>query len=454
MRWLFVLSLLGCAAPLPIERRDYMVSQVAARYREFYPADGDPDPARDSGLLAPRFGLPAIAQTGAPFEVVLLERGSPPSPNVQLCKEGNCWPVELAERQAVAVQQGIEEAHYRARSAAPPGAYDLRVQSPVDAPTTAPRAVWLRADDPAAPHALKVVTLNDLHIGKGVRHLEENLRKVLYDINQLQPDLVLVTGDLVNMGTEASQAPRAQKLLRGVNAPLVAIVGNHDLGFDSFSRAEYGPGWSNFARSFHPSLEMGFVLGGWRFVGFDSGPSTFTPRIMTRGLLPPAVAHLGAEMERASKDGHHGVILFSHTPTRATVAGDGPGPFARMKWGAAELEKLLLAASARGQRVLHLAGHTHWSDLFEDRDGKFVRWRSLSPCLKPIAGKAALITTQAAGHSGVTFKESAHGWGFTELLLPADANEAPRVAFHRYGLPDDPWQCHEPTAKAALANSP
>jgi hypothetical protein len=261
MRWLFVLSLVGCAAPLPIERRDYMVGQVADRYREFYPQEGDPDPKRDSGLLAPRFGLPAIAQAGGAFELVLLERGRPPSANVQLCKEGNCWPVELADRQSLAVRDGIEEVRYQARSTAPAGSYDLVLRSAVDAPVTAPRAVWLRAHDPAAPRAIRVVTLNDLHIGKGVHHLEDNLRRVVYDINQLQPDLVLVTGDLVNMGTEASQPPRAQKLLRGINAPLVAIVGNHDLGFDSFSRAEYGPGWSNFAKSFHPSLEMGFVIG-------------------------------------------------------------------------------------------------------------------------------------------------------------------------------------------------
>jgi hypothetical protein len=108
-----------------------------------------------------------------------------------------------------------------------------------------------------------------------------------------------------------------------------------------------------------------------------------------------------------------------------------------MKSGSRELEQVLLDAAARGQRVLHLAGHTHWSDVFEDKDGRFVRWRKLSPCMKPIEGRAALITTQAAGHPGVSFKESAYGWGFTELMLDGDV----KVAFHRYGLPDDPWVC-------------
>ncbi len=433
------LLLWGCAAPLPIERRDYLLGQMAARYREFFPADGDPDLKRDSGLVEPRFGLPAIVQVGAPFDVVLLERNQPPLVSAQLCQQSKCWPLALDDRRVTRVADHVDEVRYRARSAAPPGGYDLLVESPADAPARAPRAVWLTVDDPAAPRPLRVIQLNDLHIGKGVAHLDERLAQVIYQINLLHPDVVLVPGDLSNIGTEALQPPRARELLLGIDAPLLAIVGNHDLGFDSFSRVEYGTGWSNFARSFHASLEMERVLGGWQFIGFDTGPSTFNPRIMTRGLLPEVVEQLRGEIERAKN--LRGVILFSHAPTRAAITGDGPGPFGRMKWGAAELERIMLDAAARGQRVLHLSGHTHWSDLFEDRDGRFVRWRKLSPCLQPIEGKAALITTQAAGHSGISFKESAHGWGFTELILDANVDRPPRVAFHRYGLPDDPWLC-------------
>ncbi|HEY1586953.1 MAG TPA: hypothetical protein VGH63_14765, partial [Polyangia bacterium] len=54
-----------------------MLSQVNAHYRAFFPGDGDPDPAHDAGLLRPRFGLPAIAQTGHAFDVEWLERGGP-----------------------------------------------------------------------------------------------------------------------------------------------------------------------------------------------------------------------------------------------------------------------------------------------------------------------------------------------------------------------------------------
>ena len=87
------------------------------------------------------------------------------------------------------------------------------------------------------------------------------------------------------------------------------------------------------------------------------------------------------------------------------------------------------------QRVVHLAGHTHWSDVFEARagsDGKtlqFERWLEtrLSPCATPIAGKAALVTTQAATHAGIFFKPTGQGYGFAWLEL---TDGAVTVAFH------------------------
>src|SRR5262245_39261837 len=72
-----VLALAGCASPLAIHRDDVVLTEVAARYHAFYPAAADPDSAHDAGLLRPRFGLPTIAQAGAPLTVELLERGGP-----------------------------------------------------------------------------------------------------------------------------------------------------------------------------------------------------------------------------------------------------------------------------------------------------------------------------------------------------------------------------------------
>ena len=104
----------GCAAPVPIERRDYALGQMAARWREFHPAAGDPDLTRDSELLSPRFGLPALAQADAPFELALLERNHPPPPVAQLCQGKSCWPVTLDDRRVARVADGVDEVRYHA----------------------------------------------------------------------------------------------------------------------------------------------------------------------------------------------------------------------------------------------------------------------------------------------------------------------------------------------------
>jgi calcineurin-like phosphoesterase family protein len=450
MRWLLPLLLwCGCSAPLAVHRQDLVLAQVAARYHAFYPANGDPDAARDAGLLRPRFGLPAIVQSGAAFPVELLERGGPAEARAALVTPGladadaerclggapveGCWLLTLSPAERTTVT-GATIARVAARADAPPGGYDLYLHATCDAPTRAPRAVWLRADDPARLEEVHVVHLSDLHIGKHVDDVERHLRQVIDETNALRPDLVVITGDIVNQGLDASLPPRARTLLLGLSAPVAIVLGNHDIGFRSFVGSRYGAGWENFARAFHAYLEFEIDLGGYRFIGFDSGPSTLSPRILTRGLGAETLAHLRAVVAAAA--GGRGVVLFSHAPSRAVLSGQTQhgGVFGHMRSGHAELERLMLDAATRGQRVLHLAGHTHWSDVFEGRsDGQdFVRWPDGTgdAGLTPIHAKAALVTTQAATHSGPWPKASARGYGFTYLVLGAgDA----QVAFHRHG---------------------
>ncbi len=456
MRWLLALGLAagGCAAPLAVHRQELVLAQVDAHYRAFYPGAGDPDPAHDAGVLRPRFGLPAIAQAGATFAVEWLERGGPPAMRAALvtpavadadaerCLDGQavdgCHLVTLAaaERKPIGADRW---AHALATADAPPGGYDLYVHPACDAATRAPSAVWLRPDDPAKLGQVRVVHLSDIHIGKHVDDVEAHLKQVIAETNALQPDLVVVTGDVVNQGTDASLHPKARALLSQIHAPVAIVLGNHDIGFRSFVGSKYGSGWENFGRTFHAFLEFEIDLGGYRFVGFDSGPSTLSPRILTRGLGAATLAHLQGLLAAAASDGSRGVVLFSHAPSRAVLSGQTPatgGAFGHMRQGRAEFEQLLLDAAARGQRVLHLAGHTHWNDVFEAQPAggtlAFARWADGAGDgkLTPIHGKAAMVTTQAATHAGPWPKASARGFGFTYLVL---GDGDPEIAFHRHG---------------------
>ena len=453
----------GCAAPLAVHRQDLVLTSVAANYRAFYPADGDPDLAHDAGLLRPRFGLPAIAQTGAAIAVELLERGGPSvvraalvRPDVdavaaERCLGGavidGCQLLALTTVDRKAVAPTVERVRMTAPATAPPGAYDLYLHPPCDAPTRTPRAVWLRADDPAQLAHVKVVQLSDIHIGKHVDAVEEHLKQVIDEVNAEAPDLILITGDIVNQGTDATLPPRAQALLVGLKAPVAIVIGNHDIGFRTFVGKQYGAGWENFARAFHPFLEFELELGGYRFIGFDSGPSTLSPRILTRGLSPETIAQLTRALDGAAKSGTRGVVLFSHAPSRTVLTGESSpsqaGLFGHMRDGHNAFERMLLVAATHGQRVLHLAGHTHWDDVFEAQPVEnglggigglgFVRWPDGAGdgVAATIHGKAAMVTTQAATHAGPWPKASARGYGFTTLLL---GDGDPEVTFHRHDV--------------------
>jgi predicted MPP superfamily phosphohydrolase len=82
---------------------------------------------------------------------------------------------------------------------------------------------------PEAFSGLKIVQLSDLHLA-GFYHQPHYIGQVVEQVNQLQPDLILFTGDMVhNFSEEMDPFMESLKLLR---APLgkFAVLGNHDYG--------------------------------------------------------------------------------------------------------------------------------------------------------------------------------------------------------------------------------
>ncbi len=456
MRWVLdviAVALVGyvgaCAPPMELSR-GAVLREVAARYRRFYPAAGDPDPARDAGLLAPRFGAPAIVAEGGAFTVEVMERGGPVAVRARLarsdladadlarCLDGaavpGCWALDLAEvaREPVAGGAQAVTLAARAREAVPPGGFDLALASSVDAPARAPRAVWIEAVDPAAPRPLHVVQLSDLHVGARRHDAPARLARVLAEVNALAPDLVIVTGDLVEDGEDRTEVERAQAMLRTVGAPVLAVMGGHDVGtsFSARVHRSYGRGWENHARAFGPTLLQSTTLGGWDFVGFDTGPTTGAA-VLDRGVAPSTVDALRGALDEARRDGRRGVVLFSHAPSRSSSwnrdRGLGRGWFGRMRWGGPAVEAAMLEAAGGGQRVLHLAGHTHWSDVFVAEPARDGRLRFARAPLAP-STRAALITTQSTTKSGYPLKHGARGFGYAELFLDEDL----RLLRHQY----------------------
>jgi len=81
---------------------------------------------------------------------------------------------------------------------------------------------------PAAFDGLKIVQISDIHLGSW--YGKPPLERAVEMINNLQPDIICFTGDLVNYTT--SEANRYEDVLKKLQAPMgkFAILGNHDYG--------------------------------------------------------------------------------------------------------------------------------------------------------------------------------------------------------------------------------
>ena len=81
---------------------------------------------------------------------------------------------------------------------------------------------------PPSFEGLRIVQISDMHLGSWISTAP--LKDAVTDINNLYPDIVFFTGDLVNF--TADEAYRFKDILKSVKAPLgvYAILGNHDYG--------------------------------------------------------------------------------------------------------------------------------------------------------------------------------------------------------------------------------
>jgi len=91
-------------------------------------------------------------------------------------------------------------------------------------------------------HGLKIVHLSDIHYGTTV--LEAELENIVNKVNELKPDIVVFTGDLLS---EKYDKEIITKYLNKIEAKLgkFAINGNHDLPSDDFNYIIDNSGFTN-----------------------------------------------------------------------------------------------------------------------------------------------------------------------------------------------------------------
>jgi 3',5'-cyclic AMP phosphodiesterase CpdA len=70
-----------------------------------------------------------------------------------------------------------------------------------------------------------VLHCSDLHFGRTLPHLVERFKSA---VHALMPDVLVVSGDLTTLGTR-SEFEQAKAFLQAIEAPVLAVPGNHDV---------------------------------------------------------------------------------------------------------------------------------------------------------------------------------------------------------------------------------
>jgi len=218
---------------------------------------------------------------------------------------------------------------------------------------------------PAALQGFNIVHLSDLHVGKLTRG------KVLDDIvaatNRLDADLILLTGDLINMALE--DLPQAMEMLRAMKSRygLFLCEGNHDLiesraGFEAAAKASGLPFLLNQSATISVKGQPVQILGlRW---GEGMGHAR-----ETAGAVPDDALH----RLLAQRDPGDFTILLAHHPEAFDAAAEAGIP-------------------------LTLAGHTHGGQLMLTRTIGFGPWlyRYWSGLYQK--GSSQLIVSNGAGN--------------------------------------------------------
>lgn len=238
----------------------------------------------------------------------------------------------------------------------------------------------VRSPKIAEGKGIRLVQVSDLHLGLIVKG--ERLERVLATVRAARPDLVVVTGDLVDgviLGLDD-----AGDALAAIEAPLgkFAILGNHEY----YAGLDKALAFIHLARVTLLRDERRTIAGGLTLVGVDDHGQTPRP---DRAARPSEAELLGTAARSAF------TILLKHRPVRDP--------------------------QSRGLFDLQLSGHTHQGQLFPFN---LVTWLFFpAPSGLSVVDNQALYLSRGCGTWGPPARVLAPPEVTVIDLLPGDSQE-------------------------------
>ncbi|PIP54007.1 MAG: hypothetical protein COX07_07655 [Bacteroidetes bacterium CG23_combo_of_CG06-09_8_20_14_all_32_9] len=160
---------------------------------------------------------------------------------------------------------------------------------------------------------LKIVQISDIHIGS-FYYNSDKLTKIVKIINNLNPDIVLFTGDLVN--NFAEEADGFDSIFLKIKAPLgkFAVLGNHDYGdYTVWPTPEIKN--INLSKIIFHYKAMGFNLLQNRSVIISNGKDSITIAGVDNWGLPPFRQYGDLQKTVENVSSRSFTIMLSHDPS-------------------------------------------------------------------------------------------------------------------------------------------
>lgn len=257
-----------------------------------------------------------------------------------------------------------------------PGLYDIEINAYSNGNTLIATAVEHHALKiyESMPKKLRVIQLTDIHIGD-LRGAQENIqetinwkaaKKAIAEINLLNPDFVILTGDVVFGQNYRREYPAAIDVLMEFNVPLFVAMGNHDgyLGPE-------GDGYEFWQEYFAP-LYYSFDFGNYHFVALN----TYDWDKRDRMSIGFATAKWGGQIREQQlawlekdllKHKDRPIIMFGHhNPLWISAPPDGDTQLQSSSIDQnfnGEGREELLALIYKYDTVAYLAGHLHYDNV-------------------------------------------------------------------------------------------